>query len=222
MNKQNIVRISILAGVAILVAGVVGVKMYSKAQVSAATKVETAAPAEDATAPVGESAPPEVPAEAEPAKASAEQDKPVTVKVSKTAKAFPDEPLALTKELDLATIRSYGVPVVIDFGADSCIPCKQMAPVLVALHDELKGKAIVRFVDVWKYRELAEGIPLQVIPTQVFFDADGKPFTPPESLGIPVNMYSNKNTNEHVFTTHEGGLTKEQLLAIIDAMGAKK
>jgi Flp pilus assembly protein CpaB len=45
MNKQNIVRISIVAGVAILVAGVVGVKMYAKAQDSVAAKVETVAPA---------------------------------------------------------------------------------------------------------------------------------------------------------------------------------
>jgi thioredoxin 1 len=147
----------------------------------------------------------------------------VVLKINvKTASKIPDEPLGLTKAFDLATFRSYGVPVIIDFGADSCIPCKEMAPVLVALHDELKGKAIIRIVDVWKYRELAEGIPLQVIPTQVFFDADGKPFTPPESLGIPFTMYSNKETNEHVFTTHEGGLTKEQLLAIIDAMGMMK
>ena len=57
-----------------------------------------------------------------------------------------------------------------------------MAPILVALHDELRGKAIIRFVDVWKYRDLAEDIPLQVIPTQIFFDADGKPLRPQTRL----------------------------------------
>jgi len=130
--------------------------------------------------------------------------------------------LSLVEPFDLAEYRSAGVPVVIDFGADSCIPCKEMAPVLAALHDELKSKAIIRFVDVWKYRELANGIPLQVIPTQVFFDAEGKPFIPSEKLQIPLTQYSTRDTNEHVYTTHEGGLTKEQLLAILDEMGMKR
>jgi thioredoxin 1 len=130
--------------------------------------------------------------------------------------------LNLTGPFDLAELRSAGVPVVIDFGADSCIPCKEMAPVLAALHDELKGKAIIRFVDVWKYRELADGIPLQVIPTQVFFDAAGKPFTPSAKLQIPMTRYADRDTNEPVFTTHEGGITREQLLAALDEMGMKK
>ncbi|OLN32939.1 Thioredoxin [Desulfosporosinus metallidurans] len=39
---------------------------------------------------------------------------------------------------------------MIDFGADSCVPCKEMAPVLKKLNTEMQGKAIVKFVDVWK------------------------------------------------------------------------
>lgn len=212
MSKQTIVRILVVAGVAILVAGVVVLKIRDNKEESSANQIASA-PQTEVSEPVAAVAMKDVvPAE----KVSS------PVSTAKTTTKIPDEPLALTKSLDLATFLSYGVPVVIDFGADSCIPCKEMAPVLVALHDELKGKAIIRFVDVWKYRELAEGIPLQVIPTQVFFDAAGKPFTPPESLGIPFTRYSMKDTGEHVFTTHEGGLSKEQLLAIIDAMGTKK
>lgn len=130
--------------------------------------------------------------------------------------------LDLTTPFDLDDYRAAGVPVIIDFGADSCIPCKEMAPVLVELHRELQGKAIIRFVDVWKYRDLAQGIPLQVIPTQVFFDASGKPFTPSEKLQLPMNQYMTRDTNEHVFTTHEGGITKEQLLTILHEMGMEK
>jgi len=136
--------------------------------------------------------------------------------------ALLDGPLNLTGPFDLAEYRAAGVPVIIDFGADSCIPCKEMAPVLVALHDELKGKAIIRFVDVWKYRDLAEGIPLKVIPTQVFFDATGKPFTPSDKITIPMTQYSTRDTNEHVFTTHEGGITKDQLLSVLYEMGMQK
>jgi thioredoxin 1 len=129
--------------------------------------------------------------------------------------------LLITTPIDFDALRSSGLPVIIDFGADSCIPCKEMAPVLVELNKSLKGKAIIRFVDVWKYRDLAEGVPLQVIPTQVFFDSAGKPFNPPESLQIEFIMYSLKDTDEHVFTTHEGGLDKPQMLAILAAMGMK-
>lgn len=136
--------------------------------------------------------------------------------------ALLDGPLNLTGPFDLAEYRSAGVPVVIDFGADSCVPCREMAPVLVALHAELRGKAIIRFVDVWKYRDLSEDIPLQVIPTQVFIDSAGKPFTPSERLQIPMTQYSTRDTNEHVFTTHEGGITKEQLLSVLYEMGMQK
>lgn len=136
--------------------------------------------------------------------------------------ALLDGDLDLTAPFDLADFRAAGVPVIIDFGADSCVPCKEMAPVLVALHDELKGKAIIRFVDVWKYRDLAEGIPLQVIPTQVFFDATGKPFAPSEKLQIPMTQDKTRDTGEHVFTTHEGGLTKDQLLSVLYEMGMQK
>ena len=97
--------------------------------------------------------------------------------------------------------------------------CKEMAPVLEELNTALEGKAIIRFVDVWKYRDLATGVPIQVIPTQVFFDATGKPFTPPENFPIQFNRYSLRDTNEHVFTTHEGGLDKSQMMAILTAMG---
>ena len=129
--------------------------------------------------------------------------------------------LHITTPIDFSALRSSGLPVIIDFGADSCIPCKEMAPVLADLNISLKEKAIIRFVDVWKYRDLAAGVPLQVIPTQVFFDSSGKPFSPPESLAIEFIMYSLKDTNEHVFTTHEGGLDKPQMLAILAAMGMK-
>jgi thioredoxin 1 len=129
--------------------------------------------------------------------------------------------LLITTAIDFKALRSSGLPVIVDFGADSCIPCKEMAPVLADLNKSLEGKAIIRFVDVWKYRELAEGIPLQVIPTQIFFDSTGKPFTPSEKLQLPFTIYSLKNSGEHVFTTHEGALDKPQMLAILKEMGMK-
>lgn len=130
-----------------------------------------------------------------------------------------DFALHVTKELDLDKLKSYGLPIIIDFGADSCIPCKEMAPVLKELNAELNGKAIIRFVDVWKYQELAQGYPIQLIPTQIFFDDEGKPYKPENPEAMQMNLYSTKDTNEHVFTTHEGGMTKDQLLTVLKEMG---
>lgn len=130
-----------------------------------------------------------------------------------------DFSLFVTEKLDLEKLKSYGVPIIIDFGADSCIPCKEMAPVLKELNEELQGKVIIRFVDVWKYPDFADGYPISVIPTQIFIGADGKPFSPKDPDTMQMKLYSTKDTGEHVFTTHEGGMTKEDMLKVIDEMG---
>lgn len=133
-----------------------------------------------------------------------------------------DFALNVTEEIDMEQLKSYGVPIIIDFGADKCIPCKQMAPVLKELNEELQGKAIIKFVDVWKYQSLAEGYPISLIPTQIIFDSEGNPYTPKNADAIPLTMYSAKDTNEHIFTTHEGGITKEELLSMLNEMGMEE
>ncbi len=136
--------------------------------------------------------------------------------------ANPDFDLHVTEALDLEQLKSYSLPIMIDFGADSCIPCKEMAPVLAKLNKELRGKAIIKFVDVWKYQELAQDYPIKVIPTQVFFDKDGNPFNPSDLQGMQMNTYALKDTNEHVFTTHEGGMTEEMILTALKEMGMEE
>lgn len=133
----------------------------------------------------------------------------------------PDFDLHATEKVDIEKLKSYGLPIIIDFGSDSCIPCKEMAPVLKELNEELKGKAIIKFVDVWKYPSFAEGYPLSLIPTQIFIDANGKPYKTKYPDNMEMKVYSNKNTGEHVFTAHEGPMTKDQLLNILKEMGLK-
>lgn len=134
-----------------------------------------------------------------------------------------DFSLNATKEIDFDALSEYGLPVIADYGADSCIPCKEMAPVLKKLNTEMQGKAFIKFVDVWQYYEAADNVPVQVIPTQVFFNADGTPFVPSDELAkeIQFDMYSDKTTDEHTFTVHQGGLTEEQMRAILKEMGVE-
>lgn len=66
------------------------------------------------------------------------------------------------------------LPRLVDLGADKCIPCKAMAPILEELKNEYAGVFAVEFIDVWKKPEAAEPYDIQLIPTQIFFDANGK------------------------------------------------
>jgi len=67
-----------------------------------------------------------------------------------------------------------GLPRLVDLGADKCIPCKMMAPILEELKKEYEGRLIVEFIDVWKNPDEAPKYGIKLIPTQIFFDASGK------------------------------------------------
>lgn len=128
-----------------------------------------------------------------------------------------------TKAIDFEALSAYGLPIIVDYGADSCIPCKQMAPVLEKANEEFQGKAFVKFINVWDYPDAANNVPVQVIPTQVLFNADGTPFIPSDGLAkeIQFDMYSHRDTGEHIFTVHQGGLTEEQMWKILKEMGVE-
>lgn len=67
-----------------------------------------------------------------------------------------------------------GKPAVIDLGARYCIPCKKMAPILESLAAEYRGRANILFIDVNGNQATAKRFRVQMIPTQIFFDARGK------------------------------------------------
>ena len=66
------------------------------------------------------------------------------------------------------------LPKLLDLGANKCIPCKAMAPILEELKKEYAGKLEVEFIDVWKNPDAGKPYGIQMIPTQIFFDATGK------------------------------------------------
>lgn len=130
----------------------------------------------------------------------------------------PDFSLAAST-IDLEKLKTYGLPILIDFGAETCIPCREMAPVLKKLNEEWQGKVIVKFVDISKYPDAAADFPVQVIPTQFFFDAKGKPYVPSDPEGMQMQIYTLRDTQEHVYTAHMGGMTEEQVKAVFAEMG---
>jgi len=67
-----------------------------------------------------------------------------------------------------------GMPTMVDLGANECIPCKMMVPVMEKVEKKYKGKAAIVFIDVWKDKEPAKRFGIRAIPTQIFFDKEGK------------------------------------------------
>ena len=77
-------------------------------------------------------------------------------------------------EEDFSKALKSGKPVVVDFGSNSCIPCRQMRPILKEIRKEHSGKAEVLVIDGYKYQNLAREYKIRMIPTLAFFDSNGK------------------------------------------------
>jgi thioredoxin 1 len=96
-----------------------------------------------------------------------------------------------------------------------------MKPALKAVHAKMYRKAFIKYIDVWEYPEAAYGLPFNLIPTQIFYNADGTPFVPSEELSskIQFSFYGDNVTGEHVYTTHTGPLTEAEFDLILKEMG---
>jgi thioredoxin 1 len=66
------------------------------------------------------------------------------------------------------------VPMLLDLGAGKCIPCKAMKPILDDLKANYATQFITEFIDVWQNPNVAKHYGVEMIPTQIFFDAEGK------------------------------------------------
>ena len=90
------------------------------------------------------------------------------------------------------------LPKLIDLGATKCIPCKMMVPILDELSKDYKGQLDVQFIDVWKNPKAGKEYKINIIPTQIFYDAKGR----------------------ELFR-HQGLLSKEDVLAKWKELGVK-
>jgi thioredoxin 1 len=91
-----------------------------------------------------------------------------------------------------------GMVTMVDLGANRCIPCKMMAPILKKMENKYRGKAAIVFLDVWVDPQPAEYFRIRAIPTQIFFDKKGQ------------EVYR-----------HEGFMSEEEIVAILGKLGVK-
>ncbi len=90
------------------------------------------------------------------------------------------------------------LPRLVDLGAGKCIPCKEMAPILEELRKEYAGRMDVQFIDVWVDPNAGRVFSIHMIPTQIFFAADGTELA-----------------------RHEGFMGKDEILAQWKALGVR-
>jgi thioredoxin 1 len=62
----------------------------------------------------------------------------------------------------------------LELGADRCIPCKKMQPIMKEIAAMFPDRVQVVFYDVWKDRRPGEAYGVRIIPTQVFLDQEGR------------------------------------------------
>ncbi len=108
----------------------------------------------------------------------------------------------LTKQAFLEKVFNYeankdwkfegDLPCIIDFYADWCQPCKQVAPILEELSVEFDGKINIYKVNTEVEQELAGAFGIRSIPSMLFCPAEGQPqmavgALPKESLIQAIN-----------------------------------
>jgi thioredoxin 1 len=139
-------------------------KVTPEPQVTATQRAEPPAPPESEQRMAKEDRAATKPVKEEAKKGSA----PLVLKTAQNAPTKTEEKPAPKVEKRL--------PRIVDLGASKCIPCKMMVPVLEELTAEQKGKLVVEFIDVWKNQAEGEKYGIRSIPTQIFFDENGKEF----------------------------------------------
>ena len=107
---------------------------------------------------------------------------------------------ALTPAVSHTPARTSGIPRLVDVGADSCIPCKLMAPILTELTTECAGRMRVEFIDVWKNPGAGEPYGVFAIPTQIFYGADGRELARHQGFMSKADILTTWDTHGYDFS----------------------
>jgi|GEM_PF-3215137 len=96
------------------------------------------------------------------------------INIEKPPETSPQNKQASSDPKSAAEEEKYKPPMIVKLGRDNCIPCIEMNKILDEVRAIVGDKAIVKIIDI----QLEPGAPdqygIRVIPTEIFFDGDGK------------------------------------------------
>lgn len=84
------------------------------------------------------------------------------------SKILTNMEVVITKE-NIDVLKNGTLPLVVDFWADWCGPCKVLSPIISQLAEEYDGKIVVGKCNVEDCEELATEFSIKTLPTLLFF-----------------------------------------------------
>ena len=144
-------------------------------------------------------------------------------------------------------LKEVGKPMIIVFGADYCPTCVNYEPYIKELYLKYGDDIVIRHIDTVEHKDVREQYNIELIPSTIFYDKNGKAFLPNDEIEVyepeetvterkyisenikPVNGEElNKNkyfefgienqTNEIVYSKYVGLIDMVQLEKIVDEL----
>ncbi len=117
------------------------------------------------------------------------------------------KPIEIDQPIDYEGIFEEGKPLILVFGSEDCVACRQLKPILQKLSDKHDGEI---YYDNYKF---------QYIPSLIFFKNDGTPYIPSKEYIDEYNFEIAKDDSGNAkYTLHQGALPQEILENIIQEL----
>ena len=103
------------------------------------------------------------------------------------------DPVEITDENFQTEVLNSETPVLVDFWADWCQPCKMIAPVVEQIAEEYDGKVKIGKLDVDTNQQTTQAIGIRGIPALIIFN-NGKPVD--QIIGVVPKSIIQKKIDE--------------------------
>ena len=135
--------------------------------------------------------------------------------------------LVATGDFKLEDVVGKGYPVIINFSATWCGPCRMLKPIFKEANEDYKGKAILKTIDVddESMRDIVRAAGVSAIPHQIFYYPDGSMPTADKSPKLfedyGLRERVNKRTGDPIIA-RSGYMTRDMIDGIIKELSSKK